>query len=136
MADPTEWDPTLDHLASRRAQARAMGGSAKVAKQHAAGRLDARQRIAELLDEGSFTEIGALSGAAPADALVAGIGMIDGRPVAVGAEDFTTLGGSIGPAPSRKRPCNWAAPHCSITGDQPTAESPSDPTTGRAAQVL
>lgn len=103
MADPTEWDPTLDHLASRRAQARAMGGSAKVAKQHAAGRLDARQRIAELLDEGSFTEIGALSGAAPADALVAGIGMIDGRPVAVGAEDFTTLGGSIGPAASRKR---------------------------------
>jgi acetyl-CoA carboxylase carboxyltransferase component len=103
MADPTEWDPTLDHLASRRAEARAMGGSAKVAKQHAAGRLDARQRIAELLDEGSFTEIGALSGAAPADALVAGIGMIDGRPVAVGAEDFTTLGGSIGPAASRKR---------------------------------
>ena len=40
------------------------------------------------------------TGAAPADALVAGVGTIDGRPVAVGAEDFTTLGGSIGPAAS------------------------------------
>ena len=87
MADPTEWDATLDDLASRRAEAHAMGGAEKVAKRHAAGRLDARQRIAELVDEASFTEIGALSGAAPADALVAGVGMVDGRPVAVGAED-------------------------------------------------
>ncbi len=103
MADPTDWDPTLDDLAVRRAEAHAMGGAEKVTQRHAAGRLDARQRIADLVDEGSFTEIGALSGAAPADALVAGIGMIEGRPVAVGAEDFTTLGGSIGPAASRKR---------------------------------
>ena len=41
--------------------------------------------------------------AAPADALVAGVGRIDGRPVAVGAEDFTTMGGSIGPGAARKR---------------------------------
>ena len=103
MADPNDWHLTLEGLAVRRAEAHAMGGAEKVAKRHAAGRLDARQRIAELVDERSFTEIGALSGVAPADALVAGIGLIDGRPVAVGAEDFTTLGGSIGPAASRKR---------------------------------
>lgn len=103
MADPTEWDATLAELAARRATAHAMGGPDKVEARRDHGRLDARRRIAELLDPGSFTEIGALSGAVPADALIAGVGMIDGRPVAVGAEDFTTLGGSIGPAASRKR---------------------------------
>ncbi|MEM9201672.1 MAG: carboxyl transferase domain-containing protein [Actinomycetota bacterium] len=98
-----DWDDTLAELAARRATAHAMGGHERVAKHHARGRLDARQRIAELLDQASFTEIGAMAGAAPADALIAGVGHIDGRPVAVGAEDFTTLGGSIGPAASRKR---------------------------------
>ena len=80
-----------------------MGGEQKLSVRHAQGRLNARQRVAALLDDGSFTEIGGLAGAAPSDALIAGIGRIDGRPVAVGAEDFTTLGGSIGPAASRKR---------------------------------
>ena len=98
-----DWDATLDDLAQRRATAHAMGGADKLAPRREAGRLDARSRIGALLDDGSFTEIGALAGAAPADALVAGVGRIDGRPVAVGAEDFTTLGGSIGPAASRKR---------------------------------
>ena len=97
-----DWDATLDDLAQRRAR-HAMGGADKLAPRREAGRLDARSRIGALLDDGSFTEIGALAGAAPADALVAGVGRIDGRPVAVGAEDFTTLGGSIGPAASRKR---------------------------------
>ena len=60
MADPTEWDATLDDLASRRATAHAMGGPDKLAKRHERGQLDARQRIAELFDEGSFSEIGAL----------------------------------------------------------------------------
>lgn len=98
-----DWDDTLADLAARRAAARAMGGEEKLAKRHAQGRLDARQRIDGLLDRGSFTEIGGLAGAAPADALICGVGRVDGRPVAVGAEDFTTLGGSIGPAASRKR---------------------------------
>ena len=103
MADPSDWDATLDDLAERRAAAHAMGGADKLGARHESGRLDARGRLAALLDTGSFTEIGALAGAAPADALVAGVGRIEGRPVAVGAEDFTTLGGSIGPAASRKR---------------------------------
>ncbi|MEM9468084.1 MAG: carboxyl transferase domain-containing protein [Actinomycetota bacterium] len=98
-----DWDETLADLADRRAAAAAMGGEEKLATRRASGRLDARARVATLLDDGSFTEIGGLAGSAPADALVAGVGRIDGRPVAVGAEDFTTLGGSIGPAASRKR---------------------------------
>jgi acetyl-CoA carboxylase carboxyltransferase component len=109
MADRHDWDETLDDLEARRDAARAMGGAEKLTKRQQKGQqngremLDARQRIEALVDRGSFTEIGTLAGSAPADGLVAGVGMIDGRSVAVGAEDFTTLGGSIGPAASRKR---------------------------------
>ena len=98
-----DWRSTLDDLDARRRAAAAMGGEAKLAKRRAEGRLDARARIDHLLDRDSFREIGRLAGVVPADALVAGVGHIDGRPVAVGAEDFTTMGGSIGPAASRKR---------------------------------
>ena len=98
-----DWDDTLEDLHERRRAAEAMGGEEKLSARHAQGRLNARQRVATLLDDGSFTEVGGLAGTAPADALIAGVGRIDGRPVAVGAEDFTTLGGSIGPAASRKR---------------------------------
>ena len=103
MSDAGGWDATLEDLQRRQQQARAMGGAEKLAQRRAEGRLDARSRIDGLLDPGSFTEIGTLAGPVPADALVAGVGAIDGRPVAVGAEDFTTMGGSIGPAATRKR---------------------------------
>ncbi|MFT5202651.1 MAG: acetyl-CoA carboxylase carboxyltransferase component [Candidatus Aldehydirespiratoraceae bacterium] len=104
MTDGHDWGETLADLESRRNTAHSMGGPEKLAKRADRGRLNARTRLDRLLDAGSFAEIGTLAGgSAPADALVAGIGKIDGRPVAVGAEDFTTLGGSIGPAASRKR---------------------------------
>ncbi len=103
MADTGDWSATLDDLNARRGSAQAMGGLKKLAARQLAGRLNARERIDTLLDPRSFTEIGILAGAVPADALVAGVGRINERPVAVGAEDFTTLGGSIGPAESRKR---------------------------------
>ena len=103
MTDASGWDATLGDFERRQKQARAMGDSEKLTRRAAEGRLDARQRIAALLDDGSFTEIGTLAGPVPADALVAGVGAMDGRPVAVGAEDFTTMGGSIGPAATRKR---------------------------------
>jgi acetyl-CoA carboxylase carboxyltransferase component len=82
-----------------------MGGPERLARQRSAGRLDARQRIAALLDAGSFRELGALVGGepAPADAFVAGYGSIDGRPALVGAEDFTVRGGSIGLGTHAKR---------------------------------
>lgn len=83
-----------------------MGGSERVARQHEGGRMDARERVHALLDQGSFAELGTLTGAAdgvPADGFVAGSGTIDGRPALVGAEDFTVLGGSIGVAGHAKR---------------------------------
>lgn len=100
-----DWGPLLDRLAERKATARAMGGAEKVARYRASGRPDARARIAELLDPGSFVELGPLTGdpAVPADAFIAGTGTIEGRPVTVGAEDFTVAGGSIGTAGASKR---------------------------------
>ena len=80
-----------------------MGGSEKLARRRDVGGLDARARIAHLLDPGSFVEIGTLVGSVPADGLVAGSGTIQGRHVMVGAEDFTVLGGSIGAGSSAKR---------------------------------
>lgn len=99
-----DWESDLTDLAERKAAARAMGGAEKLTRHHGAGKLDARARIDALVDAGTFTEIGALiGGGLPADAFVAGVGAIDGRPVAVGAEDFTVAGGSIGPGASSKR---------------------------------
>jgi acetyl-CoA carboxylase carboxyltransferase component len=81
-----------------------MGGPDRLAKHRASGKLDARTRIAALLDPGTFREIGTLVGAeVPADAVVTGSGLIDGRPVMVGAEDFTTLAGTIGSGSNAKR---------------------------------
>lgn len=107
----TEWDPLLDDLAVRRTAAMAMGGPERLARQHDGGRLDARGRVDHLLDEGSFREIGLHAGSvgrgmtpiAPADGLVAGHGTIGGRPVLVGSEDFSVMGGSIGIATHAKR---------------------------------
>jgi acetyl-CoA carboxylase carboxyltransferase component len=93
----------LDDLEDRRRAARAMGGPEKLARRRDEGGLDARARIAHLLDPGSFVEIGTLVGSVPADGLVAGSGTIQGRHVMVGAEDFTVLGGSIGAGSSAKR---------------------------------
>ncbi|MCG7579710.1 acyl-CoA carboxylase subunit beta [Mycolicibacterium sp. OfavD-34-C] len=104
MAGTGDWQETLGELARRRAHSRAMGGDERLAKHHGKGKLDARGRIDHLLDKGSFREFGALVGGdIAADGIVAGAGLIDGRPVMVGAEDFTTLAGSIGPGGNAKR---------------------------------
>jgi len=104
MSNAQGWQDTLDDLAARRGRSRAMGGPERVSKHHAKGKLDARGRIDHLLDPGSFREFGTLVGGdIAADGIVAGSGMIDGRPVLLGAEDFTTLAGSIGPGGNAKR---------------------------------
>lgn len=100
---PEGWRPTLDDLAERRDAARAMGGEERLARHRKSGKLDARARIDSLLDPESFTELGTLVGSVPADAFVAGAGRIDGRPVMVGAEDFTVLGGTIAGGNNAKR---------------------------------
>ncbi|MGV0654008.1 carboxyl transferase domain-containing protein [Mycolicibacterium thermoresistibile] len=104
MTDAQDWKETLEDLARRRERAYGMGGPERLAKHHATGKLDARARIDRLLDPGSFHELGTLVGGdIAADGLVAGAGRIDGAPVMVGAEDFTTLAGSIGPGGNAKR---------------------------------
>ena len=60
------WTPELDELARRSAMALQMGGADKVQRQHDGGRLTVRERITQLLDAGSFHEVGALSGIAAA----------------------------------------------------------------------
>lgn len=103
MSHREDWAPLLADLARRTAAAEAMGGPEKLARHRGQGRIDARERVGLLLDAGSFREIGALAGELPADGFVAGHGLIDGRPVLVGAEDFSVAGGSIGTAGATKR---------------------------------
>ena len=96
-----------EDLAERREKARLGGGPEKIERQHEQGKLTARERLALLIDEGTFTELGihgrphfsqrAMEGKeAPADGVVTGYGRIDGRLVAVAAYDFTVMAGSMG----------------------------------------
>lgn len=103
----------IEELLRRRRFAMAMGGEPNVARQHAAGRLTVRERIARLVDPDSFTEIGTLAGkgqyaedlslqhVTPAT-YVGGTARIDGRTVALGGEDFTVRGGTSSGAARRK----------------------------------
>src|SRR2546425_12260396 len=94
-----------------------MGGVDAVARQHASGKLTARERIDLLFDAGSFTEIGVQATHAgvspemvgketPADGVVTGFGRIDGRFASVIAYDFTVMAGSMGRTAEVK--CNRA----------------------------
>jgi acetyl-CoA carboxylase carboxyltransferase component len=96
-----------EQLHGRRARALAGGGEEKIAKQHERGKLTARERIALLVDAGSFVEMGlhgrphfaqrAMDGVeAPADGVVTGWGDVDGRPCCIAAYDFTVMAGSMG----------------------------------------
>ncbi|MGQ0565190.1 MAG: acyl-CoA carboxylase subunit beta [Gemmobacter sp.] len=96
----------LGELDRRRAVARMGGGEARVAAQHAKGKLTARERVELLLDEGSFEEFdmfvvhrshdfGMEKTRHPGDGVVTGWGTINGRMVYVYAQDFTVLGGSV-----------------------------------------
>src|SRR5436190_7453174 len=112
MADPPDADllTTVGRLADlhRRNDEAVHAGSARaVEKQHAKGKLTARERIAALLDDGSFVEMGELARHRSVafgmdktrpygDGVVTGYGMVDGRQVCVFAQDFTVFGGSLG----------------------------------------
>jgi acetyl-CoA carboxylase carboxyltransferase component len=99
--------PLVEDLQARRAQAMLGGGEEKIAKQHEREKLTARERIALLIDPGTFVELGihgrphsaqrAMDGVeAPADGVITGYGKIDGRLAAVCAYDFTVMAGSMG----------------------------------------
>jgi acetyl-CoA carboxylase carboxyltransferase component len=96
-----------EDLHERRALARLGGGEERIARQHAAGKLTARERIALLVDDGTFTELGihaqphfsqrAMEGRdAPADGVITGYGRVDGRMACVCAYDFTVMAGAMG----------------------------------------
>ena len=104
-------------LAARRARALEMGGSERVERHRRSGRLTARDRIALLVDAGSWNELGLL--AEPelrrdqpmaADAIVTGLACVDGRKVCVLAIDATVLAGTTAPVNMRKqnRIAEWA----------------------------
>lgn len=100
-----EWREELEELRQRRQIARGMGGAQSLEKLRAAGRLNARERIAALLDADSFRELGKLAGKGkydkegqlqdfqPTNAIV-GTGRIDGRKVALHVDDYSIRAGS------------------------------------------
>jgi acetyl-CoA carboxylase carboxyltransferase component len=99
--------PLVEDLQARREHIRVGGGEEKIARQHEQQKLTARERLALLIDAGSFVELGmhgrphfsqrAMEGReAPADGVITGYGKVDGRLVAVCAYDFTVMAGSMG----------------------------------------
>ncbi|MBI4912716.1 MAG: acyl-CoA carboxylase subunit beta [Acidobacteria bacterium] len=99
----------FEALKLKTAEALKGGGAARVDKQHQANKLTARERVAAFLDEGSFEEVDALAvhqnpdlEKIPGDGVVTGFGRVDGRPVALFAQDFTVFGGSLSEAYAKK----------------------------------
>lgn len=103
----------VKELIELRAQARLGGGEKAIEKQHAKGKYTARERIAQLLDEGSFEEMdmfvkhrctnfGMEKKQYLGDGVVTGFGTIEGRLVYVFAQDFTVAAGSLSEAMSMK----------------------------------
>jgi methylmalonyl-CoA carboxyltransferase large subunit len=110
-APATSGPPTMDErvreLAKRRRVTELGGGEQRIEKQHAAGKLSARERIDALLDPESFqeqygfaqhrcTQFGMAGKELPADGVVTGCGSIDGRLVHLASQDFTVAGGAAG----------------------------------------
>jgi 3-methylcrotonyl-CoA carboxylase beta subunit len=94
----------VEQLSKLEARLREGGGAARIEKQHRAGKMTARERIAALIDPGSpFLEIGLLiaydryDGQAPAAGVVTGLGKIEGRPAVVVANDATVKAGAWWP---------------------------------------
>jgi propionyl-CoA carboxylase beta chain len=96
----------LQQLAEKRGAAKRGGGQQRIDKQHAKGKLTARERIELLLDEGSFeewdmfvehrcTDFGMDEQKVPGDGVVTGYGTINGRLVFLFSQDFTVFGGSL-----------------------------------------
>jgi propionyl-CoA carboxylase beta chain len=103
----------VQELEERRRRARLGGGEARIASQHARGKLTARERLDLLLDPNSFeefdmfvehrnTDFGADKNRIPGDGVVTGWGTINGRMVYVFAKDFTVFGGSLSETHAQK----------------------------------
>lgn len=103
----------LELLKEKSRQAEQGGGSERVEKQKAGGKMTARERIEFFLDEGSFqefdkfvvhrsTDFGLESQKYPGDGVVTGHGLVDGREVFIFAQDFTVFGGSLSETHAQK----------------------------------
>ncbi|MBS1248845.1 MAG: Propionyl-CoA carboxylase beta chain [Chloroflexi bacterium] len=108
-----EHQSLISELKEKRQKISKGGGQKRIEKQHAKGKQSARERIHQLLDEGSFLEIdsywehrhidfGMEEKRIPGDSVVIGYGKIDGRMVCVYAQDFTVLGGSFSEVQGQK----------------------------------
>lgn len=103
----------IEAIEARRAQIKAGGGEKAIEKQHASGKMTARERIDYLFDAGTFTEFdifakhlgrdyGLDKAEVPADGVVTGYGKINGRETFVYSEDFTVIAGTFGEMHGRK----------------------------------
>lgn len=99
-------NPQIEQLRKLKQQALRGGGEDRIARQHASGKLTARERLDFMLDKGSFRELdmfvthrshdfGLEKQRFMGDGVVTGYGTIDGRPVYVFSQDFTVFGGSL-----------------------------------------
>lgn len=106
-------DPRISQLRKKKEKLYLGGGEKRIAKQHAAGKRTARERMAQLYDEDSFqethpfmkhrcTDFGLQDKELPGEGVVTGYGLINGRPVYAASQDFTVAGGAVGEATARK----------------------------------
>jgi acetyl-CoA carboxylase carboxyltransferase component len=106
-------DRLLAELQERRQKIEQMGGREAVEKQKKRGKLTARERIDQLLDKGTFCEIGRFAKSRstafgmdkaeiPADAVITGYGRIDGKKIYIFSQDFTSIGGTLSEIHARK----------------------------------
>ncbi len=100
-------DPRLAELRALQERVLEGGGADRIAKQHAKGKMTARERILALLDPGTFQEvlpfmIAPGDEATPGDGVITGYGEVDGRTVYVFSQDFTVQGGSVSLTHARK----------------------------------
>lgn len=103
----------IQELKNREASVRCMGGDSAVARHKSGGKLTARERLSLLFDDGTFREIdmfvthrcthfGMDKVEIPADGVVTGHGLVDGRPVFAFSQDFTARAGSLGEMHAKK----------------------------------
>ncbi|QIV78707.1 acyl-CoA carboxylase subunit beta [Fervidobacterium pennivorans subsp. keratinolyticus] len=108
-----EMEELIQQLKNLETEIELGGGQEKIDKQHAEGKLTARERLQLLFDEGTFEELdkfvkhrntmfGLDKMKLPADGVVTGIGKVNGRPVAAFSQDFTVMGGSLGEMHAKK----------------------------------
>ena len=107
------WKSSIDRLNARREDVAAAGGAERIAKQHSAGKLTARERMEALFDDGTFvelndmilsraTDLGMDKKKRPGDGVVTGYGYVHGRLAFASSQDFTVGGGSLGEAHAMK----------------------------------